>query len=516
VVAAAPQQVDDLAVHSLLLARLDDPTPLPDVPDTHREGIRAYYQAGSDALIWVGTSRPAALIARLQSADTDGLDPTRYPIAALAARQASAGRDTSDRLAETELVFSGAFLMFASDLMFGRFAATMNEPSSTPPRSINPIESLTALGASSSIETFLAELAPANPQYVRLRSALAQYRAIDAHGGWPSVPAGDALEPGARNHRVPLVRARLQAEGDLAAGANGGDAYDPAMVKAVKRFQQRHGLAADGVVSRATVAEMNVNAAARVRQILVNMERLRWLQPDLGKRHVRVNVANYQLFLVEDGVTQDEIAVVVGERDNRTPVLSSEIQYVEFNPYWNVPNSIAVKEELPRLKRNPAKMEALGFEVLSDGQRLPVSRVDWSAISKDNFRYTLRQKPGPKNALGKVKFIFPNAYGVYLHDTSSRRLFGRSARALSHGCVRVARPVDLAVDVLRDTPGWGQERIQAAIAASTNKRVYLAEPFAIHLTYETAWADADGTAHFIGDIYDRDKPLAEALTGTRS
>jgi murein L,D-transpeptidase YcbB/YkuD len=342
---------------------------------------------------------------------------------------------------------------------------------------------------------------------------LADYRAIAASGGWPSVPLGEALKPGMSDDRVPALRARL-AVTDAAAPApsHAERLYDAALVAAVRAFQSRHGLDVDGVVGRATVVALNVPVADRVQEIVAAMERWRWMPEDLGADHILVNIAGFDLKQVRDDQVEDRMVVVVGKPYNRTPAFSDAIRYVELNPYWNVPPGIALSEELPKLRQNPAARARAGFEAVRGGQVYPLTAINWSRYRRGNFPFQLRQRPGPSNALGRAKFMFPNKFNVYLHDTPAKSLFERSERAFSHGCIRLSRPIDLAEQLLGDVPGWDRARIDKVVASGKNTVVNLETPRPIHITYMTAWVE-NGVANFRRDVYQQDAKLLAALDG---
>lgn len=337
------------------------------------------------------------------------------------------------------------------------------------------------------------EPAPTHEGHERLEEALERYRRIAGRGEPEPVPPGPALKPGAEGKRVAALRARLAA----AAEAEGADPlpdtdrpelFDASLEEAVRGFQERHGLQADGIAGASTLAELNRPAEEPIRKIEVNLERWRRMPSDLGKRHILVNIAGFRLDAVEDGRSVLDMRVIVGKTDSRTPEVSSAIKRVVLNPSWYVPKSIASKEIWPKgrsyIRRN-------GFEVLPDGK--------------------LRQKPGPNNSLGRVKFRFPNRFGVYLHDTPSRSLFDRAVRAFSHGCVRVERPADLANWVLRDHPQWSPEAVQSALDEGRERSVELPEPIPVHIAYWTAWVDDQGTLRFGRDVYDQDRDIAAFL-----
>lgn len=474
----------------------------------------SYYQENGGSLLWVGHERMDQFVARLRAAAQDGLDPRTYPADQLA-KLAEATRQTDTRSrAIIELYFSAAFLEYASDIRVGRLLPHKVDPNFfLTNRAIDQLAALNGLGGARSVDAFFDGWQPQAPDYAALKRALADYMAIEGTGGWPSVPLGDTLKPGMTDVRVPLLRARLAITDGAPPGRPGAAAtYDEELVAAVKWFQKRHGLEDDGAVGRNTVSALNVPVADRIAEIVVAMERWRWMPENLGRDHLIVNIAGFDLKHVTAGKVVDRMAVVVGKPYSRTPVFSDRVRYLEFNPYWNVPSNIAIKEELPKLKANPAGLAASGFEAVRGDQVYRLTDIDWSQYGPGNFPFLLRQRPGPSNALGRVKFMFPNQFNVYLHDTPSRGAFDANSRAFSHGCVRLSRPLDLATEVLSRTAGWDRRRINAVIAGGDRTTVNLAQPLPIHITYLTAWVDK-GTPNFRNDIYEQDAKLISALDG---
>lgn len=480
-----------------------------------REFRPLWLEAGTPPGAAPGGAGPEAAIvhAALAAAGADGLDPLDY--AAPAIHERLAARDTAT-LAELEVLLSRAVVEFTADLRAGRLVPHQvdNEFQIHPQR---PSAALTLIGAerAADIGAYLASFAPQTVNYSRLKQTLADYRAIAARGGWRQVVDGETLKPGMIDIRLPEIRARLAEAGDLAAEqANGSDVYDPVLEAAVKRFQWRHGLDQDGAIGQKTIAAMNVPVEARIDQVLLNMERRRWMPDDLGERYVFVNMADFELKVVEGTRTIHDTRVVVGTPYHRTPVFSGMMTYVVLNPYWNITPTIAKNEILPKLRQDAGYLQKHDITVLSDWTdgAVPVdpSTVDWSQVSPRSFPYKLRQNPGAHNSLGRIKFMFPNPYNIYLHDTPSRELFKRSVRSFSHGCIRVQNPVDFGA-VLLGADGWTKERIEAVIASGEQKVVSLSQPIPVHLTYLTAWANKDGSVHFRDDIYGRDKTLAAAL-----
>jgi L,D-transpeptidase YcbB len=293
------------------------------------------------------------------------------------------------------------------------------------------------------------------------------------------------------------------------------DHFDPSLQQAVEHFQRRHGLDVDGIVGRDTRAALNVPVQERINQIILNMERWRWMPRDLGATHVLVNMAGFELDFIEDRRPALSMRVVVGTPDQRTPVFSDKITYLEFNPYWNIPYSIASKEILPLIQRDPGYLADRGIRVFTswaaDAAELDPWYIDWWEITPRSFPFRLRQDPGRHNPLGRVKFMLPNRFAVYLHDTSSPSLFHRTVRTFSHGCIRVEKPAELAELLLRHNPGWDLKQIESAMNGGARRIATLKRPVPVHLIYATAWSAADGTVQFRRDIYERDSLLFNML-----
>jgi murein L,D-transpeptidase YcbB/YkuD len=287
------------------------------------------------------------------------------------------------------------------------------------------------------------------------------------------------------------------------------------MADAVKRFQARHGLKIDGMVGPNTLKELNVSAGERQKQIIINLERLRWLPRNLGARHIRVNIAAFTLDAIRKKEKKVSMRVIVGKAYNETPLFSKKIGYIEFNPYWNVPRSIAVEELLPKIKSDAGYITNNHYELVAgwapESPVLNSDYIDWKSVDETNFPGRIRQLPGPWNTMGRVKIMFPNSYDVYLHDTPSKYLFQRVDRALSHGCIRAEKPIDLAVFLLSDNPKWSRKRIEAIIKSGNHHAVPITSQCTIHLLYHTAWVDNEQKINYRRDIYGRDRILWEAL-----
>ncbi len=358
----------------------------------------------------------------------------------------------------------------------------------------------------------LAERLPSHPQYTRLRDALRRYREIQEQGGWPMLPASLTLKPGQESDQVPLLAKRLSITGDYTGSVGDGDTvYTPALQEAVKRFQRRHGVADTGTIAQATIAQMNVPVERRIDQILLNLERWSWLPRDLGRRYVLVNIPEYRLEVWDGATVPLSMRVVVGKKDTPTPIFNAQMTYLVFAPYWNVPADIASKETIPSAMKDSAFLNKTNMDVLDrSGSVVDPDSIDLSRAGE----YRFRQRPGGKNSLGLVKFMFPNRHNVYLHDTPAGSLFARATRSFSHGCVRIAQPEQLAEYVLRDQPEWTPDRIREAMHGGEQKTVKLREPLPVYLGYWTARVSADGLLQFRDDLYNIDARQDTLLRST--
>ena len=359
-------------------------------------------------------------------------------------------------------------------------------------------------------------LQPHHSGYLRLKSALLKYQKIKNSGGWHIVPVGPKLRRGDAGKRVASLRSRLIISGDLSDSKSDNEEYfDEALENSVKKFQARNGLKIDGVVGSSTLSELNISVEDRIEQIKLNMERWRWLPQDLGKRYLMVNTANFELDIIENGQSVTSTRAIVGRKKRPTPVLSQKITYMELNPYWNIPHKIAIDDILPNIKEDPNYLKSKNIRVFEnwedDAKEINPGSIDWDTVTKENFAYKLRQDPANSNALGHVKFIFPNEFSIYLHDTPARELFNKTKRTFSSGCIRIEKPIELAAYLLTDNSNWTYKKLTDAVNSKKTRTIFLSDPMNIHILYWTAWVDKDGTVNFRDDIYGRDRQLNIAL-----
>jgi murein L,D-transpeptidase YcbB/YkuD len=343
-----------------------------------------------------------------------------------------------------------------------------------------------------------------SPQTVmHIEQAVGQYSGIVAQGGWPMVPATKKLELGVVDPDVVALRKRLMVSGDLSTSAGISESFDTYVDAAVKRFQARHGLPADGVLGKYSYAAMNVPADVRLGQLETNLVRLRTMSGDLGPRYVMVNIPAAQIEAVENDRVALRHTAIVGKIDRQTPILNSAINEIIINPYWNAPESIVRKDIIPLMRKNPQYLAENAIRILGpDGGEIDPATIDWNTEDAAKFRF--RQDPGKINAMASVKINFPNPHATYMHDTPSQGLFNKLMRFDSSGCVRVQNVRDLVTWLLRDTPGWDRQRFEQTIKSGENTPVQLATPVPVYFTYISAWSTGDGVAHFRDDIYGRD------------
>lgn len=528
----APEQALDLATPPAIAAN---------DPELWTATLSAYARNANRPL-WFAHGKPRPQIQGLRDAIRnsfqDGLDLNRYEpltIDRLALLDAGAELPLAE-VNEADLTLSFIAIRFARDLQLGMLTPDARDRQWAAATAIDHGALIYQASRSDAVEQSLRSLAPQHPQYQLLRGALADYRELARHVAWPMVPEKAKIKPGKSGSEIPLIRARMIASGHLKPDAvvaastpvlaadfvgppapsvvtvesvASSETLDEPLMDAIKQFQREHALEDDGIPGTETLAAMNVPLNERVRQLEINLERWRWLPEQLGDTHVLVNVPTFQLTAVQDRSTALEMRVITGTRRTPTPIFHSAIQTVVLSPYWNVPPSILRGEIRPGVAKDPGYLKRKNMEVLRNGQP-----VDLATVSLSDPGVRVRQRPGAGNSLGHVKFMFPNEHNVYLHDTPSDSLFARAERSLSHGCVRLERPFEMARWVLRNNPEWDDVSIQAAMDSGREKHVKLPSHIPVYVLYQTTWVNDDGTLVFAKDLYGHDQRQVQALPVT--
>jgi murein L,D-transpeptidase YcbB/YkuD len=504
-----------------------------------------FYEGRTFEPAWSGDGARAkdakALMEGIEGASAHGLDPADYHLAAIQGLgEQLQSVDAFQRdllLAKRDMLLTDAFLKLAQHLDEGvanpfYSGGNQRKPSSPTDR----VAVLTGALASRSVKEALENLAPQTKEYANLQKALTWMQEEAARAQWPKVDDGKKIEPGDANPRVVQVRRRLEAEGflkpapapvektraeiaaEMQAPALGSaeEGYDEQLEAAVKDFQSRYGLEADGVVGKRTILMMNRTPAWRVCQIKINLDRLRALKHVITtERYALVNVPDFSLTISEGGKPVNSMKVIVGRLDRKSPLMSDMIRFIVFSPKWHVPRSIAVKDKLPKIKKDPSFIRRQGMKMYTVGEtgieEVDAETIDWSEVDASNFSYRIVQAAGDANALGRVKFMFPNRHDVYLHDTPTKNLFSHDQRTDSSGCIRISDPVWLAQYLLKDKEDWTRERIDASMRRATPLQEDISEHMPIHILYITAWADDAGIPVFRHDVYGYDAVVAKEI-----
>jgi L,D-transpeptidase YcbB len=478
-----------------------------------------FYERREFRPAWKKRSSVDDLLRAIRDSEADGLDPRDYHLIPLERlrRELDAGpTPTPSMRADFDILLTDALVRLGYHVMFGKVDPERLDSAWNMSRQIIDFEPAAIIQRaldSDAIYQAIDSEKPKHPFYKDLKAALAKHRAIKAAGGWPQVPDGPKLELGMRDERVLLLRRRLIMTGDLVPrSSESTQIFDNALAEAVKVFQRRHGLAAEGTVGPGTLAALNVPVEDRIQQLRVNLERGRWVLHTLGSTFIGVNVAGYHAHYVKDGQMMWQGRAQVGRPYRQTPTFKAEMTYLVFNPTWTVPPTILTKDYLPSLKRDPGYAQRKGLKVIDRaGRVIDPGQVDWSRYSTGNSPYLLRQDAGPRNALGRVKFIFPNDHAVFLHDTPNKTLFDKNERAFSSGCIRVEHAMELAQLLLNNEGGWDRKAIDKVVASGKTRTVFLHDPIPVLLLYWTAWVGSDGRVNFRHDLYDRDKLVQKGL-----
>lgn len=475
--------------------------------------LPAVYAERDNAPIWFATPAGKALLGHLNAGIMQGFRPADFHLPMLLNLQQKAETGTPSDIAAFDILASDAVARLIHHLLYGKVDPETLHSDWTFNRLgdiTDPATVLALAAEDDGLSIILNDIAPSNHQYRDLTKALATYRGLDVTGGWPHVPEGNSLKPGMSDPRVILLRARLNAEipGTLSATTT-PELYDAPLEAAVIAFQTRHGLEGDGVVGPRSYRALNRTPAERVDQIRISLERMRWFGRELEDDFVLVNIAAPHTYFIKDGAMVWSTRSITGSAYRKTPVFRDEIEYIDVNPTWTVPYSIFRNDKLAKIRSDPGYLDRNNYIVrrTSDGATVPASSVNWHA---SNPGVTLVQQPGPDNALGRIKFMFPNAHAVYLHDTNDKSLFDRTERNLSSGCVRLEDPYGFAHLLMADDPSWSEARLQSILDSKKTTRIPLPKPVPVMLTYWTAWV-ANGQVQFREDIYERDGPILQAL-----
>lgn len=486
------------------------------------EAVVEHYSARPE-FVWVKdgeiSAKAEAALGKLRSADEYGLAPADYRVRPIAG-EAVEPDERAKALIRFEMELSAAVLTYVLDAIRGRVDPNrISGYHDLPRHEVNLVEAMAAIADTDDVARYLDERHPNHSQFAALAAELARLRANE--GSAPRFPADTFIRPGDVNPRLPQIVAaiRLSASNALkrqhAAALEeyrGTPEYGPRIVALIRDFQRERGLAPDGIIGRATINALSpVSPADRIKKLESALERLRWLPRELGRRYVLINQPAFVVDYVEDGKTVLSMRSVVGKKETQTYFFSDRIEYVEYNPNWNVPLSILVNQYVPRLLADPYYLDRKGYEVINAaGRRISSASVDWHRVARRELSVTVRQPPSDANALGALKIMFPNQHAIYMHDTPHRELFARKSRAFSNGCVRLEDARAMATALLGKDLGYVDSRI--ASGRTTADR--LPDEVRVHVTYFTAWPDADGTIRYFDDVYDRDEYLARAIEAT--
>ena len=486
------------------------------------EIISELYKSHADLLseVWQRRESQKEMLNAIRNANLDGLCPEDYHLSSiehLLKRINQSEEVITEDVAKLELLLVDSFLLLSTHLAGGKTNAETIDPRWNASRRIVRLDINNFIDSTlrnNRISESIHTLTPRHREYNNLKAALLKYRRIELNGGWETFSTLlPKLEYGVRHPDIALLRRRLAiTQTYIAYDTMDEDLFEQSMQEQVNLFQLRNGLASDGVVGKATIEAINISVQDRIASIEANLERWRWLNDDLGDCYIKVNIANFELQVIEHDSIVFHTAAIVGRSFRETPVFSSLMTHLVLNPGWTVPPTILKNDIIPSLKNNPAYLTEKNLKILnSDGMEIEPSSIDWNAVSTNGFKYRIYQAPGRDNALGSVKFIFPNKYSVYIHDTPNHSLFGRNDRSLSSGCIRVNNPLELTAWLLKDDSYWTPSQIGHSINQGKERVVVIPNPIQVHVLYLTAWASDDGVVYFRKDIYKRDLLLLAAL-----
>ncbi len=479
----------------------------------HNDLFLSFYRPSEYAIAWKRNENIVELIDVIRTVDREGLNPNDYHLQALS--EYYARQKTEPEIVFFDLLLTDAFLSYGSHLLFGRLDPEILYPHKwevTRPEA-DLVGILQRALFERSVARTLIDLAPKNGGYQKLQAYLQLFRDIKSKGGWQRIPEGPSLEPGIIDDRVPLVRERLNTTRQLPLLYHSPNAveYDSALLAAVKKFQRQNGLDDDGVIGKSTLQCLNYSVDDYIDKILVNLERYRWLPRNLGNQFLLINIPAYSAVLCEADSIMLSMRAIVGRKDRKTPVFSSVMRNLIYNPTWTVPPTILEEDVLPQIKKDIRYLELHDLRVIDyTGEEISPESIPWASYSASNFPYLLRQDPGTLNPLGLIKFEFINRYRVFLHDTNNHALFNQSYRALSSGCIRIDKPYALAVYLLKGT-SWTEETLRQAVSSGETVSLPVQIKIPIHFVYFTAFVDDDGNLQTRNDIYAWDQDVLKAL-----
>ncbi|MGD8443285.1 MAG: L,D-transpeptidase family protein [Desulfobacterales bacterium] len=478
------------------------------------------YENNGFQRLWTNSQNVEDLFNAIRTIDEDGLRSDDYhftKIEQLRSRSNSGTSSDPTLPANFDILLTDSLIRLAYHLVFGKVDPEDHHPHWNLAVEIDddePVVAIQEILDAGNLAKELEALRPQNIVYSDYKSALKKYRAIKADGGWEPLPEGPSLKKGMTDNRILLLRKRLNITGDLESDTLNSESFDDPLEQAVIRFQNRHYLTADGTVGQQTLAALNVPVEDRIDQISINLERLRWVLHAISGQFVITDIAGFEVFVYKDDKIVWRSRVQVGKPYRRTPVFRSEIKYLELNPTWTIPPGILAKDILPAVKKDPNYLKERNINVIDRaGKKVNQQTIDWSKYSGRNFPYQLRQEPGPTNALGLIKIMFPNKHLVYIHDTPSKALFERTDRTFSSGCIRTEKPFELAEILLDDPDKWNMESFKQIIDSGRTQTVMLAKPVPVLLFYWTVAVSPDGTVRFKKDPYKRDAKVLEGLNG---
>lgn len=458
-----------------------------------------------------------SLIETLQNATAEGLNPDDYKLAEILTLRS---QDNPDSLVKLDVLLTLALARYVADMQEGSADPCLLDPklfSAARDKEVSILQVVQKAMTAKDLKLHLHNQAPTHDAYRGLKKALAKYRDIAGEGEWNTIPDGPLIKLGMQDTRIPIIAERLARTEASSKKPENDLTYDQSLQNAVKTFQRHFLLEDDGIIGPKTLAALNIPASSLIDQIILNMERWRWLPHSFPGKHIFVNIAGFELFATREDQVEISMPVIVGKVYHKTPVFSGTIRYMEINPYWNIPNSIARKEMVPKMQKDPTYLKNNNIHIFSGWQdkarEIEPTEINWQTIGKGIQSYRLRQDPGPENALGRIKFIFPNTHNVYLHDTPTRHLFTKITRSFSHGCIRVSQPLELGSYLLQDNKKPLQaHQLKELIDTNNRKIILLDNPIPVHILYRTARASThDDEIFFYPDIYGRDTLLAKAL-----